>query len=495
MKRNLSSYIDKFADVKVFCVGDIMLDRFLYGSVRRISPEAPVPVLNFLKEKQMLGGVGNVLTNLVSLGCRPRFAGVIGNDEHGKEIERLLAEQRIVSHLFKLNHYRTTTKTRFIAGNNHLLRVDHETTALELAEILPEFKAVSAEVVRESDVILLSDYNKGLLTQEISTTLIELALRYAKKVAVDPKGLDYSKYRGATLLKPNLKEFADVTRLELNPHDADFYAKVKSGAEYLFSKHKIENLLVTLGEHGMIFIPSNDVERMSRVGTEAKEVFDVSGAGDTALATLGVSLGAGASVREAMTLANMTSGLVVGKLGTASVAASELKRALALKEKENVWLTGEKMLDSEQIATVAKKLKEEGMKIGFTNGCFDCLHLGHLYSLRQARKTCDVLVVGVNSDASVKRYKGEGRPLQDERTRATLLASLEYVDYVVTFDEDTALPLARKIMPDVIAKEGYEADKWPEARFVESYGGEVVALRRLEGYSTSAMLRELKGAS
>ena len=292
------------------------------------------------------------------------------------------------------------------------------------------------------------------------------------------------------MIKPNLKEFKEVCSLALNPSDSDFTKRLSDDAKLIFKRYKIESLLITLSEHGMAYIHSSDPDEVYQISTQAKEVFDVSGAGDTSLATLGASFAAGASPKEAMKLANTASGIVVGKLGTACVSANELENALS--ERNPAAAPKSKIVSLAQAAEIAAESKKSGKKTGFTNGCFDLLHLGHLRSFENAKKECDVLFVGVNSDASVKRHKGDLRPIQDEKTRALLVASLETVDYVIVFDDDTALPLVEKIRPDVIAKEGYLLQNWPEAQFVVSYGGRAVTLKRVDGYSTTQTVERIK---
>ena len=490
----LTSYIDRFSKVRTLVIGDIMLDRFIYGKVERISPEAPVPVFKFHHEKQMLGGAGNVVANLAALGCKVKFIGIIGKDENGAKLSQKLIETGAHSHLLKLNNYPTIVKTRLIAGNNHLLRADQEEILPVIGELLPKFKKILTQAVKNVDIVLISDYNKGLLTSVTTRMIIDICHSYGKHIIIDPKGTDYGKYAGATLIKPNLKEFSEAVGRQYDPLGADFHRDIRNGAQVLFERYGIKNLLVTLSEHGMIFIPSDNPDDLQQIPTEAKEVFDVSGAGDTSLATLGAALGADVPIKEAMKLANLAAGIVVGKLGTATVTAGELKTALSQRETaEDGWTQKKKIITLQQAENIIRQLKEQGKTVGFTNGCFDCCHLGHLNSFMQTKKLCDVLIVALNSDASVKRRKGPKRPLQDEKTRAMLLASLEFVDYVIVFDDETSLPLVEKLRPDVIAKEGYTLDQWPEARFVLSYGGRAVTLKRLEGYSTSNLVNKLKG--
>lgn len=490
----LSTEINKFSQVKALVIGDIMLDRFEYGKVERISPEAPVPVFKFSHEKKMLGGAGNVVANLVTLGCKTTFIGIVGNDANGTTIASLLRKAGAHSHLLKIEDYPTIVKTRLIAGNNHLLRADQEEIIPVVTELLPKFKKILTQAIKNVDIVLISDYNKGLLTPVTTQLIIDICSNFNRTILVDPKGTDYSKYKGATLVKPNLKEFSEATGMKYNPTAIDFHDKLKTGAELLFSKYNIKNLLVTLSEHGMVYIPEENPDELKQIPTEAKEVFDVSGAGDTSLATLGAAIGANVPIKDAMKLANLASGIVVGKLGTATVTADELKTALSNKETpEDGWSQKRKIITLKQAEDIVVKLKEKKKKIGFTNGCFDCCHLGHLNSFMQAKKLCDVLIVAVNSDASIKRYKGESRPIQDEKTRSLLLASLEFIDYVIVFEEDSPLHIVDKLKPDVVAKEGYTLDKWPEGQLAISYGGKAITLKRLEGYSTSNLVEKMKG--
>lgn len=490
----LTSYIENFKNIRVLVIGDIMLDRFIYGKVERISPEAPVPVFKFVREKIMLGGAGNVAANLVALGAHCNFIGITGKDEAGRRLADILAENGVHAHLLRLDNYPTIIKTRLIAGANHLARVDEEEILPVIAELLPRFHRILSQAIKNADIVLISDYNKGLLTSVTAQMIIDICRQHGKKVIVDPKGADYSKYAGATLVKPNLKEFSEATGRKYNPQSADFQAQVKDGARLLFSRFHIQNLLITLSEYGMIHVPAENPDELLQISTEAKEVYDVSGAGDTALATLGAALGSGVPLKDAMKLANTASGIAVGKLGTATVTAEELRTNLSLRAApDDGWTQKKKIITPEQAKCIVKGLREQGKTIGFTNGCFDCCHLGHLNSFMQAKKLCDVLIVAVNSDASVKRYKGENRPVQDEKTRAMLLASLEMVDYVIVFEEDSPLFLVEMLKPDVVAKEGYTLENWPEGRLAESYGGKAVILKRLEGYSTSNLVAKMKG--
>ncbi len=488
----LTSHIDNFKNVKVLVIGDIMLDRFVYGKVNRISPEAPVPVFKFQKQKLVLGGAGNVVANLATLGCQTIFAGIIGKDRWGEKISSLLSKIGVHAHLLKIDDYHTIVKTRLIANTTHLLRVDEEEKLPIIEKVLPRYKRILQNLIKRVDIVLLSDYDKGILTPITAQMIIDVCKKFNKKVIVDPKGSDYSKYCGATLVKPNLKEFSEATNRTYDPTSTKFRNCMLEGAKDLFSKYHIQNLIITLSEHGMVHICADNMDEVTHIPTEAKEVFDVVGAGDTALAVLGVSLGSGMSHKEAMELANIASGIVVGKVGTATVSLTELKNKLS-GGLDYGWHQKNKIITLEQATEIAKNLKVQGKKIGFTNGCFDCCHLGHLTSFMRTKELCDVLVVGLNSDAWIKSHKGENRPIQDEKTRALLLASMEFIDYIVLFSDETPLPIIEKIHPDIIAKEGYSLDKWPEGRFVKNYGGKAIILDRVEGYSTSDLVKKMKG--
>ncbi len=489
----LHALIDKFPQVRILCVGDVMLDKFLYGSVSRISPEAPVPIMKMARETQMLGGAGNVVSNLCALGCRTSFISVVGNDETGHRVCEFLKETGCSPALVEYDGYETTVKIRFVAGRHHLLRADQEQQLVVNDELMVRLLAEIDARLEESDIVLLSDYGKGLFDDRTTQAIIQRCRAAGKTVVIDPKGVDYSRYSGATLVKPNLKEFHEATGVALTPSEPGWEKEALRGAQYLFDTYGIENLLVTLSEYGMIFIPSANPGNYVCIPTEAREVFDVSGAGDTSLATLGAALGAGAVPHDALVISNVAAGIVVGKFGTACVTGAELQEALHEKvRKESSWYRRDNILTVDQAEAVVAKLKKEGKVIGFTNGCFDLVHLGHLHSFIKAREECDVLIVGLNTDASIKRLKGDERPINNEEMRSLLLASMDFIDYVVLFDDDTALPLIEKLRPDVIAKEGYPLDKWPEGRYVISYGGRAVELPRLEGFSSTNIINRMK---
>ncbi len=482
---NLASYVEKFSDLRLLCVGDMMLDTFVYGKAGRLSPEAPVPVLQKQRENSMPGGVGNVVTNLCTLGCQTSLISVVGQDVEGDLLCRTLAQQGSnVRLLLQQQNYCTTVKTRFVAGGHHLLRVDREEKLHLPDDALASLLKQVESHIRNIDLVLLSDYGKGLFDERFTPAIIRICQQHGCKVIVDPKRIDYTIYQGATVVKPNLKEFQGVTGRTFNPRAADFQQEAVAAGREVCRRYGVQNLLVTLSEHGMMYIPGDEAEQPVWIPTEAQEVFDVSGAGDTSLAALGASLAAGAPMQAAMRIANAASGIVVGKFGTASVTGTELSQKLGQKHNSG-------LVTAEEAVEIIAKLRAQGKIIGFTNGCFDLLHPGHLQSFRNARNLCDVLFVGLNSDDSVRRLKGPSRPVNNQESRAAMLTGLKAVDYVVIFDEDSALPLLQKLRPDVIAKEGYPLEKWRGGQFVVSYGGRAVELPRVEGFSSTSIINKL----
>lgn len=481
------SYLDRFPNVSLLCMGDLMLDIFVYGKSTRLSPEAPVPVMLCQKERSMPGGAGNMIANLRSLDCAVHFIGAVGDDSSADSLHENMAALGVDdSQMLRLQGYPTPVKTRYVAGQHHLLRVDRE-QPMELTDEQVETLLDRAEqCLPEVDMVLLSDYGKGLFDERLTPALISLCNKYGKRVIVDPKRTDYTIYAGAYLVKPNLKEFQGVTGRSFDPAAPGFAQEALEAGREVCRRYGVGGLLVTLSEHGMIYIPGAEGEKTQWIPTEARDVFDVSGAGDTSLATLGAMLAAGASVREAMRIANAASGIVVGKFGTACVKREELARALSPTRANGG------IVSAEEAAALCETLRAQGKVVGFTNGCFDLLHPGHLQSFERARALCDVLIVGLNTDASIRRLKGPDRPVNGEASRAALLAALKTVDYVVLFDDDTALPLIEKLRPDVIAKEGYPIEKWPEGQLVESYGGRAVELPRLEGFSSTSIINKLQ---
>ena len=481
---DLARDIEALAGTPVMCVGDVMLDRFVYGSVERISPEAPVPVLRIERHAAMLGGAGNVATNLEALGCVPRFLSVVGDDEAGSAILRRLVEARLADscHIVTEHGRQTSEKTRFFAHHQHLLRTDKETVADISAESRDSLLAAARALLPEVSAVILSDYGKGVLTADATRALIAAAKAAGKPVIVDPKGSDYRRYRGADLVTPNRRELAIASGLPVSDDQ-----EIVAAARTVIERCGIEAMVVTRSEQGLTVVTGGG--RVRHLAAEAREVFDVSGAGDTVIATLAGAIGAAVPLDDAAHLANLAAGVVVGKVGTAVVRRAELLAAYHHQE----WVAGEaKVLPLEGAVDRVERWRHQGRRIGFTNGCFDLLHPGHVSLLQQARATCDRLVVGLNSDESVRRLKGETRPVQSELARATVLASLASVDLVVIFGEDTPLTLIRALRPDVLVKGAdYSVDRVVGAELVQSYGGRVLLADLAAGHSTTATIARM----
>ncbi|MGN0855329.1 MAG: PfkB family carbohydrate kinase [Kiritimatiellia bacterium] len=474
---------------RILVVGDLMLDRFVQGEIERISPEAPVPVFRWGAEREMLGGAGNVVANLHALGVAPALVCRTGADAEADRAEALLRAAGAELLAVRSEAVPTIRKTRFVAKGHHVLRMDREKVAPLTAEEERQLLMAIERALPNFDLVVFSDYAKGIFSTSFATKAIACCRAAGKRVFIDPKGKDYRKYGGATLVKPNRKELEAVCGVAFDPTAANFLDEVIRCTRKLLDACGIERAVVTLSEKGMVYV-SRDAAETVYLPTEGREVCDVSGAGDTTMAVLAAARATGASFRRAMELANVAAGIVVGKVGTAVVTPGELQAALDAK-RSLVLPFERKVLSRGELPALVRAWQAQGLKVGFTNGCFDCLHCGHLSSLYQAKEHCDRLVVALNGDASVRRLKGPSRPIQDQRTRSFVLAGLELVDAVVLFDEDTALPVVEEIRPDVIAKEGYAIDRWPEARFVTGYGGKAVTLQRVEGYSTSSMVERM----
>jgi D-beta-D-heptose 7-phosphate kinase / D-beta-D-heptose 1-phosphate adenosyltransferase len=479
-RSDLLSLLERIGGVCVGCVGDIMLDRYVYGTVERISPEAPVPVLRVERTSAMPGGAGNVVRNLRALGAAVRLAALVGNDGEGAEIRAALEDEgaAVSFSLIVETRRRTPVKTRFLAANQQLLRADDESAVPPDAASRREILAAVAGRHADCPVLILSDYAKGVFADGLAAELIATAHARGARVIVDPKA-EFGRYRGADIITPNRRELVAVARSEVRPGE-----EVEC-ARSLAQRFAISAVLVTLGKDGMVLIDPDGVAHT--LPAVAREVFDVSGAGDTVAATLAAGLAAGAPLRDAAELANVAAGIVVGKVGTAVAHAREV----ALRHRDLLRVEA-KMVEPEELRERAEAWRRQGMRIGFTNGCFDLIHPGHLSLLRQARAACDRLVVGLNTDASVARLKGPGRPVQPEVARAAVLASIGSVDAVVLFDEETPLGLIELLRPDVLVKGAdYRLEQVVGASLVQSYGGRVLLAQLEPGYSTSATIASL----
>ncbi len=467
----------------VLCVGDLMLDEFVYGEVSRISPEAPTPVIAVTRQEQLIGGAGNVARNVAAMGACCLFVGVVGADDAGRLLgAALAAEGNIEPHLVVHPSRPTTRKVRFVSEHHsmHLLRADWE-QAQPIDEASEKSVIDSAlALLPRAAAVVLSDYAKGVLTPAVIRAVIDAARRLGKPVVVDPKGADFSIYRGATLITPNRMEIATATRRPAVSDD-----EIASAAAELGRQVGSEAVLVTRSEEGMTLVVKGAAP--VHVAAYPVKVRDVSGAGDTVVAVLASLLAIDAGFEAAVRAANAAAAVVVGKRGTATVSVAELRSrilpAASLASEEKI------VFDWSTLGDRLREWRRQDLRVGFTNGCFDLIHPGHIKVLAEARAACDRLVVGLNSDASVVRLKGAGRPIQNEQARAEVLAALEAVDLVVVFPEDTPLELIRQVRPSVLVKGGdYRHDEVVGHDVVEAAGGMVVLVDLVPGYSTTRLV-------
>ncbi len=470
--------------VRILIVGDIMLDRFVYGAAERISPEAPVPVLKFIRESIMPGGAANVARNVCEFGGAIELIGLIGNDGAGDELKNL-SKNYIGwrSSAVESRHRPTTMKSRFVADRQQILRVDNEEP--RPADATEEIALIAAvrEAIDRADIVILSDYAKGVLTPAVVRATIEAAEDKNIPVIVDPKTTDLRRFSGAALIKPNLIEFERAVGRPCPDDDS-----VAVGAAELLEAAAIGAILVTRGGQGMTLMVRGAAPVHLR--TAARQVFDVSGAGDTVIAVVAVLLAEGLSLPDAAFAANLAAGLVVEKLGTASVTREELSIEIRQRH-ENAW--DRKIAQLDRAVRQRKRWKAAGERVVFTNGCFDLLHPGHISMLRQSKAAGDRLIVGLNSDASVSRLKGPTRPIQDQDARALVLSALDCVDMVVVFATDTPLNLIESLRPDVLVKGAdYSVDQVVGHEVVESYGGKVVLAKLEPNRSTTATIARMK---
>jgi len=481
-RTKLTALVSSLSKAKVLCVGDVMLDHFHYGTVDRISPEAPIPVLKIEREETMLGGAGNVVRNLAALGAETRFVTVTGADNAGKTIARQIKDLKLADKPIIDNSRQTSTKERYIAGVQQVLRADKESALPLSPKIEAKLVRRATSAIRGSKVVVLSDYGKGALAGGIAKKIIKAARKAKKTVIVDPKGADFAAYGGADLITPNLSELAEATGKPTRTS-----AEVVAAAKHLIKRHRFGAVLVTRSADGMTVVPKSGPAK--HLPAEAQEVFDVSGAGDTVVAAIAAGLASGASLAEAASLANVAAGIVVGKVGTAAAYAADI---VARLHHQDLSTAEAKVLSQVQAKDMIGLWRRAGHTVGFTNGCFDLLHPGHVSLLKQAKRAAGKLVVGLNSDASVAKLKGAGRPVQSETARATVLASLETVDAVVLFAEQTPLSLIKAFKPDVLVKGAdYDFETVVGADVVKKHGGKVMLAKLEPGHSTSATIARL----
>ena len=466
-----------FQKARVLVVGDIMLDRYWHGDTSRISPEAPVPVVKVGQHEDRPGGAANVALNIAALGAAAMLVGMTGEDEAAAALARALGSAGILTDFSQQASHPTITKLRVMSRHQQLLRLDFEES---FADVDPADLLARARTRMEgAQAVILSDYGKGGLSDP--QALIREARARNLPVLVDPKGTHFEKYRGATLITPNLAEFEAVVG------HCETEADLISRGNTLMQALELDALLVTRSEHGMTLLRPGQKEL--HFPARAKEVYDVTGAGDTVIATLAAALAAGSALEEAVALSNVAAGIVVGKLGTATVSGPELRRAVSAEQGVERGV-----LSPEQLALAVEDARAQGERIVMTNGCFDIIHAGHVGYLADARKLGDRLIVAVNSDASVRRLKGEGRPVNPLERRMTVLAALEAVDWVTWFDEDTPEKLLELIRPDVLVKGGdYTEEQVVGWQIVKAYGGEVRVLDFLDNCSTTAIVNKIRG--
>ncbi len=467
---------------RALVVGDVMLDRYVQGSVERISPEAPIPVLRVTAEREVPGGAGNAARNLAALGIATRLFGAVGDDPAGAALRATLDGAGVAASLLVAPGRQTTVKTRFVAGAQQLLRADLETTAALAQDLADRLVGAVTAALPDCDVLVLSDYGKGLLSEAVLRRLIDAARSARRAIVVDPIAGDITRYRGADLLKPNRREIEAGTGV-IAEDDAGAEAAAKRALEIAGARA----IALSRAECGMTLLEAG--RPVLHLPTETRDVYDVTGAGDTVVAVLAAVVAAGGSYADAARLANIAGGLAVQHAGAAVIGGAELQSALRRNITESA--TG-KIAGLEQAAARVAAWREARLAVGFTNGVFDLLHPGHLALIAEAKSACDRLVVAINADASVRRLKGDARPVQSDQARALVLAALADVDLVVIFPEDTPTPLLERLRPDVLVKGGdYAIDQVVGADLVRSYGGEVRLARLLPGHSTTATVAKL----
>ena len=468
ISRNL---VQSLKNGTVLVVGDVMLDRYIEGDITRISPEAPIPILNKQNEKCMLGGAGNVVANLRSFNVAVGLVGIIGDDEASIEIVDMLKKIKVNNNLVQIKNSYSTTKMRFTSKQHQIFRFDVDLMLNKDKEIIEHVKAI----IDDYNVILLSDYSKGVISDVVASKIIKLANKKGKKVLVDPKGKDYKKYRGAYLITPNRDELSEIVGTDVQDNEVHHARK-------LLRNVKIDNILVTLGQDGMIIV---DKKLSKHYKSQAVEIFDVSGAGDTVISSIAAGISAGLSLDKSIEIANIAAGCVVGKFGTATVTVDEL-----------IHRSNNKIVTLNDAVDIVNTWKFENKTIGFTNGCFDLLHIGHVEVLRKTKEKCDKLVLGLNSDSSIKKLKGDGRPIIDQYSRSILLSEFQSVDLIVMFDEETPLNLIEQLKPDILIKgSNYKIDEIVGSDLVIGYGGKVVTVELIEGQSTSSIIENIKEKS
>jgi len=463
---------------KILVIGDLMIDHYLWGSCERISPEAPVQVVNVERESSVLGGAGNVINNLHALGAKVDVISIVGGCEISDELKILLNNIKVdTQYLITQKDRITSKKSRIIASQQQVVRYDRESTDEISSESQKEILDTFKSIITNYDSVLLSDYGKGVLTFELAQLLISVANESNKKVLVDPKGLDYSKYKGAYLLTPNKKEASEATQIDIKDE-----ASLTQAITQLKTQCNLAISLITLSEQGVAIYD----DKLRTHPTVAREVFDVTGAGDTVLASLGFALACDYDIDDAVKFSNLAAGVVVGKIGSATATLNEI---IEYESSLNKSTSDEHIKTLGEIATLSEELKARGKKIIFTNGCFDILHAGHVRYLETAKSYGDILILGLNSDRSITTLKGEGRPINIQMDRAYILAALEAVDYVVVFDEDTPYDLIKAVKPHILVKGGDYEGKQVVGQDIAD---ELKLVQFVDGKSTTKTIQKIQ---
>ena len=470
-----------FNKSKIICIGDLILDIYGFGGVEKISPEAPIPVLKILNEKYVLGGAGNVARNICTGGGKCHLISVSGNDNNKKRLEKLIKENKNLSLDLIVDEKRvTTSKKRYVSGHQQVLRVDRENVNYIDQKIENRIIKIFSKIISKFNIVVLSDYNKGLLKPSLVQKIIEISKENKKFLIVDPKRDFFSLYKGADIITPNYKELVDSNK-EYFCKEKTEEENIKYISKKMIDKYSFDTVITTRSSKGMLIVKKNT--RPLSLSSLALEVFDVSGAGDTVVAYLALSLSTGKNLNQSAEIANKAAGISVGKFGTATVSYAELDKNInkikSINEVKN-FLYG------------ADKKKN----IGFTNGCFDVLHYGHIEFLKNAKKNCDFLILGLNSDKSVKKIKGNKRPIVNEIDRANVLSNFPFVDMIIFFDDETPLKLIKKIKPNFLFKgKDYNPEEVVGATQLKQWGGELKLIDYIKGYSTTNLIKKIKNES
>jgi D-beta-D-heptose 7-phosphate kinase/D-beta-D-heptose 1-phosphate adenosyltransferase len=479
--QELTPALMKFIGTPILVVGDLMIDEYLWGHIERISLEAPVQVVDIVKEECMLGGSGNVVKNLVSLGAKVYISSVIDEKETGKLILSELKRLGVaIDGLFKDKNKISSKKTRVLSFDKYqqILRIDRETNYPISQKNEKNILNYIKSNIESFKVVILSDYMKGVLTDNLLKDIIDFMNASKIPVIIDPKGKDFTKYRNATLITPNKKEVETVLDMKITDE-----AALRIAGKKLLSKLNVEAILITLGKDGMSLFEKDNL--ITHIPAEEKEVYDITGAGDTVISVVGLGLASGLAIKKAIEIANLAAGITVGKIGTATVTIQEI---ISYTFQRNIFFNN-KILNLPALTAIVEEERKNGSRIVFTNGCFDILHAGHTYLLQRAKMLGDVLIVGLNSDKSVKRLKGNNRPIIPIKERAAILSSLTYVNYIIVFEEDTPIELIKNIKPDILVKgNDYTIEDVIGRDIVESYGGRVELIKLIEGVSTSSII-------